>query len=108
MRNLLDNAVKYSRAGGTISLTAKQSDQTLEIVVIDNGMGIPPDALPHVFERFYRVDRARAQAPLSRSRGGAGLGLALVQAMVEANNGTVSVKSQVNQGSQFTIRLPIT
>lgn len=108
VRNLLDNAVKYSRAGGTISLAAKQSDQTLEILVTDNGMGIPPDALPHVFERFYRVDRARALDPAHRSRGGAGLGLALVQAMVEANHGTVSVESQVNQGSQFAIRLPLT
>ena len=60
------------------------------------------DALPHVFDRFYRGDRARA-----RKQGGAGLGLALVRAMVEANNGTIAVESQVNQGSQFTVRLPI-
>jgi signal transduction histidine kinase len=102
IRNLLDNAIKYSSAGGTISLTARSSDHTLEIQVADNGIGIPAEALPHVFERFYRVDRARA-----RKQGGAGLGLALVRAMVEANNGTIGVESQVNQGSQFIVRLPI-
>ncbi|MDE3091899.1 MAG: sensor histidine kinase, partial [Chloroflexota bacterium] len=66
------------------------------------GMGIPAEALPHVFDRFYRADRARA-----RKEGGAGLGLALVQTIVEANNGTIVVESRVNEGSQFTVRLPI-
>jgi len=102
IRNLLDNAIKYSSPGGTISLTARSNDHALEIQVADNGIGIPADALPRVFERFYRVDRARA-----RKQGGAGLGLALVRAMVEANNGTIAVESQVNQGSQFIVRLPL-
>ncbi len=102
VRNLLDNAMKYTRAGGTITLTAQPVDQTIEILVADNGIGIPADALPHVFDRFYRVDRARA-----RKQGGAGLGLALVRTMVEANQGTVTVSSRVNEGTQFTIQIPL-
>lgn len=102
VRNLLDNAIKYSRSGGTIFLTVRPIDQALEIQVADNGIGIPAEALPFVFDRFYRVDHARA-----RNQGGAGLGLALVRAMVEANNGTISVESRENEGSQFTVRLPI-
>ncbi len=102
VRNLLDNAAKYTRPGGTISLLVRSDEHALEVHVCDTGIGIPPEALPHIFERFYRADRARA-----RKQGGAGLGLALVRAMVEANDGSVSVKSRVNEGSEFTIRLPI-
>ncbi len=102
VRNLLDNAIKYSHPGGTIALSARSDEQVLEVEVADNGIGIPSDALPHVFERFYRADRARA-----RKLGGAGLGLALVRAIVQANDGTISVASRVNEGSQFVLRLPI-
>ena len=102
VRNLLDNAMKYTRAGGTITLTAKSVDHALEIKVADTGMGIPAEALPHIFDRFYRVDHARA-----RKQGGAGLGLALVRTMVEANQGTITVESRENEGSQFTVRLPV-
>jgi two-component system, OmpR family, sensor kinase len=102
LRNLLDNAMKYTHAGGTITVTASAKDCALEIQVADSGIGIPPDALPHIFERFYRAPRDR-----SRRQGGAGLGLSLARSMVEANNGSIIVESQVNQGSQFTIQLPI-
>jgi two-component system, OmpR family, sensor kinase len=102
IRNLLDNAMKYTRAGGTITLSAQSVDGALEIRVTDTGIGIPADALPRVFDRFYRVDRSRA-----RKQGGAGLGLALVRTMVETNGGTIVVASRVNEGSQFTVRLPV-
>lgn len=106
VRNLLDNAVKYSRAGGTIQLIAQASPRAVQIIVLDNGIGISAAALPHVFERFYRVDKARARTGALRS-GGAGLGLALVRAMVEANGGALSVVSREQAGSQFTIQLPL-
>ena len=99
--NLLENGVKYTPPGGTVTLSAAASDATVDISVADTGIGIPADALPHIFERFYRVDKAR-----SRRAGGAGLGLALAHDIVAAHGGSVGVESAPGQGSRFTVRLP--
>ena len=99
--NLLDNAIKYTPAGGHIVLTAGGDNDSVTIAVADTGIGIPADALPHIFERFYRVDKAR-----SRKQGGAGLGLALVHSIVTAHGGVLDVASQPDHGATFTVRLP--
>jgi len=101
--NLLDNAVKYTPAGGTISLAAREpGDGSVEVIVSDTGPGIPPEDLPRIFERFYRVDKSRAGAS------GVGLGLAIVKEIVEAHGGEVSLSSRLDQGSRFAVRLPAT
>lgn len=99
--NLIDNAVKYSDEGSTVELKASTADNKINISVIDKGCGIPEEYLPRLFERFYRVDKAR-----SRKLGGTGLGLAIVKHIVEANRGSVEVKSELGKGSTFTIILP--
>jgi heavy metal sensor kinase len=100
--NLLDNAVKYTPAGGEISLALARQNGSAEIVVRDNGIGIPELAQPRVFDRFYRVDKARA-----RAMGGAGLGLSIAQWIVEAHGGAITLASAPGQGSTFTVRLPV-
>jgi signal transduction histidine kinase len=96
---LLDNAIKYTPRHGTITLATATADGRLAIYVRDTGQGIPPAALPHIFERFYRVE-------ISRTRAGAGLGLAIAKELVEAQGGTITVESQWGKGSQFTVTLP--
>ncbi|MCC6139438.1 MAG: HAMP domain-containing protein [Nitrospira sp.] len=104
LTNLLDNAVKYTPEQGTITVTAKSlPDQTVELAVTDTGLGIPEQDRPRVFERFYRVDKAR-----SREMGGTGLGLAIVKHIVEGHGGQVWVEAHPPQGSRFLVRLPIT
>jgi heavy metal sensor kinase len=100
--NLLDNAVKYTPSGGKVEVALEQSDGHVSGVVRDTGIGIPSDDLPHIFDRFYRVDRAR-----SRAQGGAGLGLAIARWIAEAHGGTLSVESEVERGSEFRVRLPL-
>jgi signal transduction histidine kinase len=102
IRNLIDNAIKYTRRGGTIYLAAKALQDEIEVQVTDTGIGIPADALPRIFDRFYRVDTSH-----SRTQGGAGLGLALVRSIAQAHGGSVQVASRVNQGSTFKVYLPI-
>lgn len=99
--NLLENAVKYSEDGSTVSTWATQDDATVEVVVEDRGMGIPTRDLERVFERFYRVDQAR-----SRQTGGTGLGLAIVRHVVNNHAGEVLVTSREGEGSTFTLRFP--
>lgn len=99
--NLVDNAVKYSESGSTVSLAATCDEQGVSITVEDEGCGIEPRHLPRLFERFYRVDQAR-----SRQLGGTGLGLAIVRHIALAHHGSVSVRSTVGVGSTFTLRLP--
>jgi two-component system phosphate regulon sensor histidine kinase PhoR len=99
--NLVDNAVKYSDEGTEVSVSAAGADDALEIRVADRGPGIEKKHLQRIFERFYRVDRAR-----SRALGGTGLGLAIVKHIVLAHRGTVGAESTVGQGSTFTIRIP--
>jgi len=99
--NLLDNAVKYTPEGGLVSVNVHRSGNQVLICVADTGMGIPPSEVPRIFERFYRVDKAR-----SRTVGGTGLGLAIVKEIMEANGGAVTVDSHPGRGSQFTLIFP--
>lgn len=101
LSNLVSNAVKYSGEGATIQIRVEDDGETCRMSVQDNGPGIPPQALPRIFERFYRVDRAR-----SRAMGGTGLGLAIVKHIALSHGGTVDVQSTVGQGSTFTLLLP--
>ena len=99
--NLLSNATHYNRDGGEIRLTATAGPHHVSLAVADTGEGIPPEDLPHLFERFHRVDKSR-----SRSSGGAGLGLAISKAIVEAHSGALRVTSEVGVGTTFTLDLP--
>jgi two-component system sensor histidine kinase SenX3 len=101
LANLIDNAVKYSDAGGQVRVTAGFRDGMVELAVTDRGIGIPPRDVDRIFERFYRVDRAR-----SRDTGGTGLGLAIVRHAATNHGGAVTVVSQEGRGSTFTIRIP--
>jgi heavy metal sensor kinase len=100
--NLLDNAIKYTPAGGSIQLNVQARDGKAILEVVDTGIGIPAGALPHVFERFFRVDKAR-----SRDAGGAGLGLAIVKSICAAHGGQVEVESAEGRGSRFRVELPL-
>jgi len=100
--NLLNNAARYTEAGGCIWLSARRQDATVEITVRDNGIGIPADALPRIFDMFAQVDES-----LERSQGGLGIGLTLVRRLVEMHGGTVEARSQGSgRGAEFTVRLP--
>jgi two-component system sensor histidine kinase SenX3 len=99
--NLLENACKYSDAGSTVAVTSEADGTWVEIAVRDEGIGIPSADLERVFERFYRVDRAR-----SRATGGTGLGLAIVRHVAGNHRGDVRVTSREGEGSTFTLRLP--
>ena len=104
--NLLDNAFKYTPEPGTVTLIARQSDPTHVVLEVrDTGIGIPADALPHVFERFYRVDPARART--QQRIGGAGLGLSIARSLVEAQGGQIEIASEPNAGTTVTLRFPI-
>lgn len=101
--NLLDNAVKYNRVGGDLTVRGRREDDQVVIEFVDTGVGIQPAALPHIFDRFFRGDASR-----SRKGGGAGLGLSIARALVEAQGGTIEVSSQIDRGSTFRLRFPIT
>ncbi len=100
--NLVDNAIKYTPEGGTITLKASQAAGLARIDIIDNGFGIAEKDLPRIFERFFRADRAR-----DRQDPGTGLGLSIVKHLVQAHGGNIDVKSNLGQGSCFTISLPV-
>ena len=100
--NLLDNAVKYTAPGGEVSVALSTQNGSARIVVIDSGIGIPSVDQPRIFDRFYRVDKAR-----SRALGGAGLGLSIAKWIVEAHGGTIAVQSMPTQGSEFIVELPL-
>jgi two-component system, OmpR family, phosphate regulon sensor histidine kinase PhoR len=104
LRNLLHNATNYAPADSTIALTAARQDDRVLLQVADDGPGIPAADLPRVFERFYRVDKARAHN--GRDPGGTGLGLAIVKHLVGLHGGTVSVANRVPTGAIFTVELP--
>lgn len=99
--NLVDNAIKYTPAGGQVEVRVTREDSYTLLEVKDTGVGIPKEALSHIFERFYRVDQAR-----SRAVGGTGLGLAIVKSICTAHGGEVTVESTENEGSRFEVRLP--
>jgi signal transduction histidine kinase len=101
VRNLLDNAVRYTKADGAVIASVSSDDGSVVVRVCDTGTGIPSKELGRVFERFYRVDRAR-----SRETGGTGLGLAIVRHVAENHGGTVTVESELGLGSTFEVRLP--
>ena len=100
--NLMDNAIKYTPENGTIRVSLKQENGNLVWRVRDNGIGIPEDDQEHIFERFYRVDKAR-----SRDTGGTGLGLSIVRQMVKMHGGTISVHSEPDSGSEFVVSFPM-
>jgi heavy metal sensor kinase len=99
--NLIDNAIRYTPDGGRVAVTLESHPGAIAIRIADTGTGIAPEALPHVFERFYRADKAR-----SRQDGGFGLGLAIVKWIAESHNGAVELSSTLGMGSTFTVNLP--
>ena len=101
LRNLLSNAMHYTPEGGSIRVLLNSAADGITVSVVDTGIGIPPDDLPHVFDRFYRVDRSR-----TRSTGGSGLGLAIVKQLVEAQGGKVWAESIFGKGSTFSFQVP--
>lgn len=103
--NLIDNAIRYTRSGGRVTVSIDVADGHAEIRVSDTGIGIPYKDLPYVFERFYVVDRSRMRE--SGQSAGAGLGLAIVKQIAEAHGGTVSVESRLGRGTTFLVRLPV-
>jgi two-component system sensor histidine kinase BaeS len=100
--NLLANALQHTPAGGRVTVRARAGDGRVVVEVADTGAGIAPEDLPHLFERFYRADRAR-----TRATGGTGLGLAIVRSLVQLHGGTVAVDSRPGAGSRFTVALPV-
>ena len=99
--NLLENAIKYTPADGTVAVSAAAQNGEIRIDFQDTGVGISESDLPHIFERFYRVDKGR-----SRQSGGTGLGLAIVKHIINRHRGRLKVESELGQGSQFTVVLP--
>ena len=99
--NILNNAIKYSPDGGKITVTMKTTDDQMILSISDQGLGIPKQDLPRIFDRFYRVDRAR-----SRAQGGTGLGLSIAKEIIKQHNGFIWAKSEYGKGSTFTIVLP--
>lgn len=100
--NLIDNAIKYSEPGESVDITVSRNGNYVLIVVADHGPGIAPEHIPRLFERFYRIDKAR-----SRNLGGTGLGLAIVRHIVQSQGGQIIVDSKLGSGSKFTIQLPL-
>jgi len=100
--NLLDNAIKYTPAPGTVSVSFRREGQMAVVAIMDTGIGIPAEDIPFIFERFYRVDKSR-----SRAEGGSGLGLAICRHIAEAHGGKIEVESQVGVGSTFSVWLPL-
>ena len=102
LHNIVENAVAHTRKGGTIKITASHKGKWVEVSVTDTGEGIPAEDLPHIFERFYRVDKSRA-----RATGGSGLGLTIAKRLIEAHGGTIVVQSKLGEGSRFSFTLPV-
>ena len=100
--NLVENGIKYNTPGGTLTVSLHREEDNAIIEVVDTGMGIPADAMDHIFERFYRVDKAR-----SRQTGGSGLGLSIVRDTVNRNDGEIRVESTPGQGTRFTVVFPV-
>lgn len=100
--NLMENGIKYNQRGGSLTVRLYRIEDNAHLEIADTGLGIPADALPHIFERFYRADKSR-----SRATGGSGLGLSIVHAFVQNNGGTIQVESQEGRGSRFTVAFPL-
>lgn len=97
--NLLNNAIKYGRPGGSVTVSAEGNDWKTVIRIADDGIGISSQDLPHIFERFYRADRAR-------NRTGSGLGLSIVQWIVQVHHGSIAAESELGKGTTFSVTLP--
>jgi two-component system phosphate regulon sensor histidine kinase PhoR len=100
--NLINNAIIYNKPGGKVFIKLSKSDNKAVLEITDTGVGISEEHLPFIFERFYRVDKAR-----SRFSGGSGLGLAICKGVIEKHNGTITVQSVLGEGTTFQIKLPI-
>ncbi|MBC7819362.1 MAG: sensor histidine kinase, partial [Planctomycetaceae bacterium] len=100
--NLLTNAIRYNQDGGRVDVRVERINGDVVVSVSDTGIGIPASDLPHIFERFFRVDRARARAD-----GGSGLGLAICQSVVEAHGGQITARSELQHGTTLEVRLPL-
>ena len=105
--NLLDNAIKYTESGGDVKVVVECETATCRLRVQDTGPGIPPEDLPHLFDRFYRVDKARSRRnlPVGAIGSGAGLGLSIVKMLVEQNGGRIWVESPAEGGTAFVVAL---
>ena len=102
LHNLIDNAIKYTPRGGSVRVELTRQGKTIFTRISDNGIGIPQEDVLHIFDRFYRVDKAR-----SRETGGTGLGLSIVKQIVLLHSGDISVESTENEGTTFTVELPV-
>ena len=100
--NLMENGIKYNLAGGSLTVRLSRIEENAILEVSDTGMGIPEESIDHIFERFYRVDKAR-----SRATGGSGLGLSIVRTIVQRNRGEITVRSIPDQGTTFTVTFPV-
>ena len=98
---MLDNSIKYTKESGRIEISLYEEDQTVRVTVQDNGIGIPKEHRDRVFERFYRVDKAR-----SRELGGTGLGLSIVKHIILAHNGKIAIVSEPNKGTKVSVTFP--
>jgi two-component system phosphate regulon sensor histidine kinase PhoR len=101
LSNLIDNAIKYTPLEGSVQITVSDGNGAVRLVVEDSGPGIPEESLPRIFDRFYRVDKAR-----SRVAGGTGLGLSICRWIAEAHGGTIAVQSEPGRGARFIVALP--
>ncbi len=101
IHNILTNAINFTPSGGTVTIRARKTDSAVEISISDTGPGIPPEDLPHIFDRFWRKEPSR-----SRSTGGSGLGLSIAKELVEAHGGTIEVQSAMGKGTTFTVKIP--
>jgi heavy metal sensor kinase len=104
--NLLDNAIKYTPTGGRVAVQAQKTGGQVVINTSDTGPGVPAEALPHLFQRFYRVEEDRARFASEEAEGGAGLGLAIAAEIVRVHGGTIEVQSEMGEGATFTVMLP--
>jgi heavy metal sensor kinase len=100
--NLLDNAVKYTPPGKTVEISLKKTKEKVQLIVRDTGIGIPPESLPYIFDRFYRVDRAR-----THSRGGSGLGLSIAKRIVDIHRADIKITSKIDQGTTVRVSFPL-
>ncbi|HCY19840.1 MAG TPA: hypothetical protein DHU69_08860 [Deltaproteobacteria bacterium] len=104
---MIDNSIKYTVKGGRIEISLEHEDGWAIITVLDTGIGIAKEDIPYIFDRFYRIDKARTSASVG-GEGGVGLGLSICKEIVDAHEGRIEVRSEVGKGSTFKVYLPIT